>query len=138
MNTILATLLRKGVLLFIDDILVYSPDLHSHENTLKQVFAILDQHQLKIKRSKCSFAQQQLMYLGHIISRDGVATDHKNIEALHNWPVPRNIKEVRGFLGLSGYYMKFVRHFGLISRPLTDLLKKQLVFVWTEEKEASF
>lgn len=100
--------------------------------------AILDEHQLKLKRSKCSFAKQQLTYLGHIISKSGVAADHKNIEAVRNWPSPTNVKEVRGFLGLAGYYRKFVRHFGLISRPLTDLLKKHVVFLWTIEKEESF
>lgn len=76
--------------------------------------------------------------MGHIISRQGVATDPKNIEAVQNWPVPKTVKEVRGFLGLAGYYRKFVHNFWLISSPLTDLLKKHSVFVWTSEKETSF
>lgn len=138
MNTILSPLLRKGVLVFIDDILVYNVDLQIHVSTLRQVLQILDKHQLKIKRSKCSFAKQQLTYLGHVISKQGVATDPKNIEAVKSWPSPTNVKEVRGFLGLAGYYRKFVRNFGLISRPLTDLLKKHSVFLWTNEKEEAF
>lgn len=84
MNTILSPLLRKGVLVFIDDILVYSSDLNSHEEILRKVFVILEQNQLKVKLLKCSFAKQQLTYLGPIISRQGVATDPKNIEAVRD------------------------------------------------------
>jgi hypothetical protein len=138
MNTILQPLLRRGVLVFIDDILVYSKDLHSHLALLRQVFQILTQHQLKIKRSKCKFLQPQLVYLGHEISGAGVKTDQKNIAAVAKWPSPENLKQVRGFLGLAGYYRKFVRNFGIISRPLTDLLKKSSVFRWTALEEASF
>lgn len=138
MNTVLAPLLRKGVLVFIDDILIYSKDLTDHVLKLRQVFQILHVHQLKVKRSKCSFAQSTLTYLGHVISKDGVSTDPKNIQAVQQWAVPANVKEVRGFLGLAGYYRKFVRHFGVISRPLTDLLKKHVVFVWTSTHQTAF
>jgi hypothetical protein len=138
MNTILQPLLRRGVLVFIDDILIYSKDLQSHLALLRQVFLILTQHQLKIKRSKCKFLQPQLVYLGHEISGAGVTTDQKNIVAVAKWPSPENLKQVRGFLGLVGYYRKFVRNFGIISRPLTDLLKKSSVFCWTALEEASF
>jgi hypothetical protein len=79
-----------------------------------------------------------LTYLGHEISGDGVRTDPKNIQAVRLWPTPSNLKEVRGFLGLAGYYRKFVRDFGIINRPLTDLLKKSSVFRWTELENASF
>lgn len=138
MNQILAPLLRKGVLVFIDDILIYSQNLDDHVALLRRVFQLLTDHQLKVKRSKCSFARASLTYLGHVISAEGVATDSKNIQAVRNWAVPCNVKEVRGFLGLAGYYRKFVRSFGIISRPLTDLLKKNVVFVWTSEHQASF
>nr|ABA98724.1 retrotransposon protein, putative, unclassified [Oryza sativa Japonica Group] len=138
MNQILAPLLRKGVLVFTDDILIYSQNLDDHVALLRRVFQLLTDHQLKVKRSKCSFARASLPYLGHVISAEGVATDSKNIQAVHNWAVPCNVKEVRGFLGLAGYYRKFVHSFGIISRPLTDLLKKNVVFVWTSEHQASF
>jgi hypothetical protein len=138
MNTILQPLLRKGVLVFIDDILIYSSDLATHLQLLRQVFTILTQHQLKIKRSKCKFLQPKLIYLGHEISAAGVCTDAKNISAVEKWPLPTNVKEVHRFLGLAGYYRKFVRNFGILCRPLTDLLKKHAVFRWTELEQAAF
>lgn len=138
MNDVLAKLLRRNVLVFVDDILVYSTSLEDHVSHLRQVFQILTDHQLKVKRSKCSFAQSKLAYLGHIISANGVATDDEKITAMHNWPVPTSVKELRSFLGLVGYYCKFVRHFGVICKPLTELLRKGQLFVWTSVTEEAF
>lgn len=114
-NTVLAPLLRKGVLAFIDDILVYSDTLEEHVRLLSQVFDLLDKHSLYLKRSKCKFTQKELTYLGHVISEQGVATDNKHIIAVQRWETPTCAKEVRGFLGLAGYYRWFVRNFGVIS-----------------------
>ena len=91
-----------------------------------------------MKRSKCSFGQQRITYLGHVISAEGVATDPTKIEAVSEWPTPTNVKGVRQFLGLAGYYRRFVRHFGIIARPLFNLLKKGAPFVWTDNTEQSF
>lgn len=124
MNYILAPLLRKGIVDFIDDILIYTATWGQHLQLLEAIFQLLKEHQIKIKLSKCSFAQRQLTYLGHIISAEGVATDPKKIATVQNWPTPLNVKDVRGFLGLAGYYRKFVKHFGIIAKPLTELLKK--------------
>jgi len=126
MNTIFQPLLRKSVLVFVDDILIYSRTLEEHLALLQQVFEILEHHQLFFKKSKCSFAQQSLEYLGHVISAHGVATDPVKTQAIVSWPPPTNIKQLRSFLGLSGYYRKFIRNYGSISRPLTDLLKKHV------------
>lgn len=138
MNDVLAKLLRRNVLVFVDDILVYSTSLEDHVSHLQQVFQILTDHQLKVKHSKCSFAQSKLAYLGHIISTNGVATDDEKITAVRNWPVPTSVKELRSFLGLAGYYRKFVRHFGVICKPLTELLRKGQLFVWTSVTEEAF
>lgn len=138
MNIVLAPVNRKGVLVFIDDILIHSATLERHIQLMRQVFQLLNEHQLKIKLSKCSFARTNLTYLGHEISEEGVRTDGKNVAAVQKWPTPTNVKEVRGFLGLAGYYRKFVKNFGIISRPLTDLLKKNSVFRWTELDAATF
>lgn len=138
MNKIFAPLLRKSVLVFMDDILVYSKTLEEHLDHLSQVFGILQEHKFFIKRSKCVFAQQELEYLGHIISASGVATDPTKIQAVLNWPTPSNLKDLRGFLGLTGYYRRFIRHYGMLSRPLTQLLKKGIQFQWTSVAQDAF
>ena len=104
MNTIFQPLLRKCVLVFVDDILIYSPTLEAHVEHLQQVFNILNDHQLLLKRSKCSFAQQTLEYLGH--SGQGVATDPKKIEAVANWPPPSDTRVSRSIRLLSKIHKK--------------------------------
>lgn len=138
MNVIFAALLRQGVLVFMDDILIYNKTLEEHVQLLHQVFQILEKHQFFIKRSKCLFAQPSVEYLGHVISAAGVATDPSKIQAVLNWPTPKTVKELRGFLGLTGYYRKFVQHYGLLARPLTKLLKKGSQYQWTPTTEHAF
>jgi len=92
MNTIFVALLRKGVLVFMDDILIYSSSLEEHVKLLHEVFTILQQNQLLIKTSKCSFDQRSVEYLGHVVSAQGVSTDPAKIKAVSQWPVPSNIK----------------------------------------------
>jgi hypothetical protein len=137
-NTIFATLLRKGVLVFVDDILVYSATMSQHLQQLQQVFDILQHHKMFLNKSKCSFAQSQLEYLGHIISAEGVATDPHIIQVVQNLSTPTDSKQLRAFLGLAGYYRKFIKNYGIISRPLTDLLKKNVQFTWTPQLQMCF
>jgi len=138
MNQIFEPLLRHGVLVFMDDILVYSPTLESHVELLTQVFDIVHQHQLFLKFSKCSFAKQEIEYLGHCISAQGDSTEPSKVLAVQHWSLPTNLKELRGFLGLTGYYRKFIIHYNMITRPLTLLLKKGTPFVWTSATEEAF
>lgn len=120
MNSTLAPYVRKFVLVFFDDILIYSRTFEEHVQHIRMVFELLAKDQWKVKISKCSFAQRQVSYLGHIISVNGVATDPQKISAIANCPNPSSIKDFRSFLGLTGYYRKFVRNFDVISKSLTD------------------
>lgn len=138
MNTTLSPVLRKCVLVFFDDILVYSKTYDDHCHHLRLVLQLLQKDKWQVKISKCSFAQRQLAYLGHIISGKGVSTDPDKIAAVRAWPVPATVKELRSFLGLSGYYRKFVPHYGVICKPLNDLLRKGELFVWTQHHDQAF
>ena len=136
-NNVLEPNLRKFILVFFYVILVYSSTLELHISHLKLVLEQLKNNQLFPKRSKCSFCKRQVEYLGHIISKKEVTIDPKKTEAVKDWPVPSAIKELRGFLSLAGYYRKFIQGFGMISKPLTDLLKKNS-FVWNNKAQDAF
>lgn len=137
MNRILAEHLRKFVLVFFDDILIYSKTLQEHVEHVSKAMEILRTNQLFAKRSKCVFGQRQVEYLGYVISDAGVATDPEKIRAVREWPTPTNITELRGFLGLAGYYRRFIQNFGVICRPMFDSLKK-MGFKWEEKQQQSF
>lgn len=137
MNSIFAEYTRKFVIVFLDDILVYSRTLLEHQEHLRLVLDLLRQHNLYAKASKCSFAQNKIEYLGHVISEQGVATDAEKTQAMEAWPVPNSATELRGFLGLTGYYRKFVPHYGIIAKPLTQLLTKK-GFAWSDEAQQAF
>lgn len=124
MNEIFRDLLRKFVLVFFDDILIYNHSWDEHLQHVAEVFNILWANQLYVKKEKCSFGQSRVNYLGHIIDQDGVSMDPEKIIAMKRWPPPTTIKALRGFLGLTGYYRKFIQHYGSISHPLTQLLRK--------------
>jgi hypothetical protein len=132
MNSTLAPFLRKFILIFFDDILVYSKSYEDHLLHLALVFQQLQAHSWKIKMSKCEFAKRSIAYLGHVITPDGVTTDPQKVSAIVSWSIPQNVKDLRGFLGLAGYYRKFVRNFGILAKPLTELLRKNTLFVWTQ------
>jgi hypothetical protein len=137
MNAVFAPFLRKFVIVFLDDILVYSASWQEHLDHLRQVLQTLHDSQLFAKQSKCEFGRTSIHYLGHIISDSGVSTDPDKTVVMRNWPIPTNATELRGFLGLTGYYRKFVRNYGLISKPLTQLLSKK-GFAWSSEAAEAF
>ena len=117
-------MLRTFVLAFFDDILIYSKTLEEHIKHVEEVFRILKENQLCAKLSNCVFEVPQVEYLGHIISVEGVATDPQKVKAIAEWPIPDNVTKLRSFLGLAGYYRRFIKGYGVICRPLHDLLKK--------------
>ncbi|KAL3324262.1 hypothetical protein AABB24_038445 [Solanum stoloniferum] len=137
MNQVFQPFLRKFALVFFDDILVYSLTVNDNVQHLKVVFEILRQHSLYAKRTKCSFGQSQVEYLGHVITREGVATNPQKIRVMVEWPRPKTLKALGGFLGLTGYYRKYVVNYGTISRPLTVLLKTD-AFKWNPEAGLAF
>jgi hypothetical protein len=96
---------------------------------MDRVLHLLSQHQLFLKQSKCSFGASEVEYLGHLVGKDGIRVDPKNIEAMKDWPHPKTRKRLHGFLGLTGYYRKFVKNYGKIATPLIALLKKNS-FTW--------
>jgi hypothetical protein len=137
MNDVLHPFLRRFVLVFFDDILIYNTSWSEHLQHVGLVFTALRAHNLFLKRSKCSFGTPSVAYLSHVISADGVAMDSDKVAAVASWPLPRSPRGVRGFLGLAGYYRKFIRDFGSITAPLTRLLRKE-AFVWTVEADEAF
>jgi len=137
MNDILRPFLRRFVLVFFDDILIYSSSWSDHLRHVRAVLDVLHQHRLYAKRSKCEFGATTVSYLGHTISAAGVAMDPAKVQAVSDWLTPKSARAVRGFLGLAGYYRKFVKEFGAIPAPLTALLRKE-GFSWNAEAEAAF
>lgn len=137
MNSIFSAQLRKSVLIFFDDILVYSASVEAHIQHLREVFSILRANSFFVKRSKCAFFTPRIEYLGHIITANGVSTDPAKVQAVQDWPQPSTVKQLRGFLGLTGYYRRFVKGYSIVASPLTDLLKKDS-FIWTEEAQSAF
>ena len=132
MNTVLRSHLRKFVLVFFDDILVYSSSWEDHLRQLKLVLNCLQQHEFHANLKKCELGRREVQYLGHIILGKGVQMDPKKIEDILRWLVPKTVKALRGFLGLTGYYIRFIYNYGKIARPLAQLLKKGS-FVWGKE-----
>ena len=138
MNRIFQPYLDQFVIVFIDDILIYSGSKEDHEEHLRVVLQILRENQLYAKFSKCKFWLDSVAFLGHVISVEGVYVDPQKIEAIVNWKPPTNVNEIRSFLGLAGYYRKFVEGFSKLAAPLTKLTRKEEKFVWSETCQQSF
>jgi hypothetical protein len=137
MNDVLRSYLRRFMLVFFDDILIYISSWAEHLQHITIVLNELRAHSLHLKRSKCSFGAPSVAYLGHVISAEGVAMDADKVAAVSAWPPPRSARGLRGFLGLAGYYRKFIHNFGLIAAPLTRLLRRD-AFAWDKDAEDAF
>ena len=112
----------RDCLIYLDDVIIFSSTFEEHLDRLEAVFTRLQQHNLKLKASKCEFMKSKVTYLGHVVSQDGIQTDPDKTEAVRTWPVPKSVKDVRAFLGFTGYYRRFIQNFARIARPMNDLL----------------
>ncbi|GBG85788.1 hypothetical protein CBR_g40597 [Chara braunii] len=133
MNDLFRPWLDKFVVVYLDDILVFSKTLQEHQGHLRQVLEKLREANFKINAKKCGWAKTQVLYLGHILDGDGIKPEDSKIMAIRDWPTPRTLTELRSFLGLDNYYRKFVRNFSTIAAPLRRLLKKEAIWQWDKD-----
>jgi hypothetical protein len=138
MNKVFMEYLDRFVVVFIDDILVFCKTMEEDEEHLRSVLEKLRSNQLYAKFSKCEFWLTKVAFLGHIISTGGVSVDPGKVKDVLNWMPPTTISETRSFLGLAGYYHRFIKDFSKIAKPMTKLLEKNKAFEWTKECRASF
>ena len=138
MNRVFRPYLDQFVVVFIDDILVYSKDAQEHEHHLRTILQTLKENKLFAKLSKCDFWLKEVSFLGHIIYAEGIRVDPDKIETVLNWTRPRNVTEVRSFLGLAGYYQRLVQGFSVIASSLTRLLRKGVKFEWDDKCQSRF
>jgi hypothetical protein len=138
MNKIFMEYLDKFVVVFIDDILIYSKNEEEHEEHLRLVLQKLREQELYTKFNKCEFWLKEVAFLGHIITNRGIAVDPSKVSDVLKWEPPRTLSEIRSFLGLAGYYRRFIEGFSTIVKPLTTLLEKDREFKWSGACQASF
>ena len=121
------------MLVYLDDILIYSKTVDEHRKLLHEVFSLLEEHQLYVKESKCSLFLESIEFLGHVIDSNGVLVEPGKTDAIKSWPVPQTVTEVQQLLGLANYYHKFVYKYSEIAHPLTFLTQKSVRFRWSHK-----
>ena len=138
MERVLKGLQWKEALLYLDDIIVHGATFEASIDNLRQVFARLRKANLKLKPKKCELFQKQVSFLGHVVTGDGVLADPTKVDKIRGWTPPKDLRELRGFLGLASYYRKFIRDFALIAEPLHALMRKDAIFAWSEQCQTAF
>ncbi|KAL0421115.1 UNVERIFIED_CONTAM: Transposon Tf2-11 polyprotein [Sesamum latifolium] len=138
MNQVLHGFLDEFVVVYLDNIVIYNRTLAEHVEHLRQVLARLHEYKLYAKVSKCSFAQETISFLGHIVERGRIRMDPKKVQAIEEWQPPSDVHDLCSFLGLANYYRRFVKSYSEIARPMTDLLKKTETWNWTPQCQESF
>jgi hypothetical protein len=138
MQLIFKDQLDDFVIVFLDDILIFSKNKQDHIKHVNKVLSLLRENKLYAKQSKCEFFKTEISFLGHVINQNGISMEKSKVKAVLDWPVPKTVNDIRAFLGLAGYYRKFVKNFSMISAPLSELLKKDIKFTWGEKQEKSF
>jgi transposase InsO family protein len=138
MDAMLVGLRDVEVLVYLDDLLVFSETIEDHARKMRLVFERVREANFKLSVGKCTFAVPEVVYLGHVVNKDGVAPDPSKVKAVRGFPRPKTVRDVRAFLGLSGYYRAFIRNYAAMSRPLTQLTKKDEKFIWTDSQQRAF
>ena len=138
MNRVFQPYLDQFLVVFVDDILIYSQSEVEHEDYLRIVLQLLRDHQLYVKLSKCEFWITEVGFLGHLMSASGVSVDLGKVEVMMSWERPKLVFEIRSFLGLAGYYMRFIDDFSRLATPMTRLARKEVKFVWDDSFERVF
>ncbi|GJV48918.1 putative reverse transcriptase domain-containing protein [Tanacetum coccineum] len=138
MNRVCKPYLDKFVIIFIDDILIYSKNEQEHKEHLKQILKLLKKEELYAKFSKCEFWIPKVQFLGYVIDSEGIHVDPTKIESIKDWTSPKSPTEIRQFLGLVGYYRRFIEGFSKIAKPMTKLTQKKVKFEWGDKQEAAF
>jgi hypothetical protein len=138
MNKVFMEYLDKFMVVFIDDILIFSKNEEEHDEHLRLVLKKLRENQLYIKLNKCEFWFKEVSFLSHIISEGGISVDPSKVKDVLSWNTPQNVSDIRSFVGLAGYYRRFIEGFSKISKPMIELLEKSKTFEWTPKCEASF
>src|SRR3954449_8132108 len=138
MNKVFMEFLDKFVVVFIDDILIYSKNEQEHEAHLRLILEKLREHQLYAKFSKWEFWLKEVGFLRHVVSGEGVAVDPSKVSTVTEWETPKTVGDIRSFLGHVGYYRRFIEKFSWIAKTMTELLKKENKFDWIEDCEANF
>ena len=138
MDVVLAGLKWQSCLVYLDDVIVFSKTFEEHLDHLRAMLSRLVEYSLFLAPKKCFICRQQLEYLGHIVSKDGLKTDPKKIEAVADFPTPKCVKDVRSFLGVAGYYRRFVKDYAAVANPLFELLKEKTEWEWTDAREKAF
>ena len=139
MNTIFADLIATGkVAVYLDDILIFSSTLDEHRKVVHEVLRRLEEHDLYLRPEKCEFERDEIEYLGLVIRQGRVSMDPIKVKAITGWPKPNNLRDLRGFVGFANFYRRFIKDFSRIARPLHDLTKKDVPFIWGETQQKAF
>ena len=138
MNHVLRAFIGKFVVVYFDDILIYSKGLDEHIEHLQSVLTVLRKEKLYANLKKCSFCTNQIVFLGYVVSAKGIEVDEEKVKAIKEWPTPKSVSEVRSFHGLASFYRRFVKDFSTLAAPLTEIVKKHVGFKWGSEQERAF
>jgi hypothetical protein len=138
MNHVLRVFIGKFVIIYFDDILIYSKEIDEHISHLRQVFNVLRKESLYANLKSCDFCMDMIVFLGYVVSAKGIEMDEAKVKAIQEWPTPKSKTKVRSFHGLASFYRRFVKDFNTVAFPLTETVKKVVGFKWGEEQENAF